>query len=97
MEDDPAQYAITQGLKIAGEGDYLGISALGDVKTLMQLTLDDVKAAYQRMLEKDVIDILICGAFDDTQMEQLVKAHLPFAARKQEIKTLYKVQNQLHD
>ena len=63
MEDDPAQYAITQGLKIAGEGDYLGISALGDVKTLMQLTLDDVKAAYQRMLEKDVIDILICGAF----------------------------------
>ena len=46
MEDDPAQYAITQGLKIAGEGDYLGISALGDVKTLMQLTLDDVKAAY---------------------------------------------------
>ena len=56
-----------------------------------------MKAAYQRMLEKDVIDILICGAFDDTQMEQLVKAHLPFAARKQEIKTFYKVQNQLHD
>ena len=42
MEDDPAQYAITKGLKLAGEGDYLGISALGDVRTLMQLTLYDV-------------------------------------------------------
>ena len=40
-----AQYAISQGLKLAGEGDYLGISALGDVETLMQLTLDDIKQA----------------------------------------------------
>lgn len=97
MEDDPAQYAITQGLKLAGEGDYLGISALGDVETLMQLTLDDVRNAYQRMLQEDVVDILICGAFEDAQMEQLVRQYLPFASREQQVKTFYKVQNTLQD
>lgn len=97
MEDDPAQYAISQGLKLAGEGDYLGISALGDVETLMQLTLDDIKQAYERMLKKDIVDVLVCGDFDDAQMEQLVKQYLPFVSRDGQVKTFYTVQNDLHD
>lgn len=93
MLDAPSQYAVSKGLKIAGKGDYLGISALGDGNSLMQITLDDVKKAYLSMIENDAIDILLCGDFDDKKMELLVKEYMPFKARSGQFSSFYKISN----
>lgn len=93
MLDDPAQYAVSKGLKIAGKGDYLGISALGNIENLMEVTLDDIKKAYTSMIENDVIDILICGDFDDEKMEKLVREYMPFQKRNALFSSYYKISN----
>lgn len=94
MQDDPAQYTISQGLKLAGKNSALGISALGDVDTLMNLTLDDVVKTYEHMLQNDSIDIILCGDFEDDRMEALAKQYMSFDPRKAQIDTYYIVKNE---
>lgn len=96
MQDDPAQFAITEGLKRAGKNTCLGISALGEEATLDALCLDDVKTMYQEMMEEDVIDILVCGDLQEEKLQHLIKQHLPFTPRDHEVETYYVAQNDLH-
>lgn len=96
-EDDPSQYAISQGLKLAGEGTPLSISTLGEKDGVNALTLEDIKQCYQDMLAQDVIDILLCGDVCEDDMISYVKQFLPFDKRDTQLHTYYQVGNDLHE
>ncbi len=89
LRDDPAQYAIAQGLKLAGEGTPLAVSSLGDLEQLAQITLADVKAMHQKLLYEDRIDMIICGQVEEKEIIALIKEQLPFPARKNDPQSHY--------
>lgn len=92
MQDDPTQYAIAQGLKLAGKDAPLGISALGDSETVTQLTLDDVLEVYHEMMDEDEVDVIVCGDFKEEVIRKQVEKHLIFGARDNKTDTYYTVQ-----
>lgn len=92
MQDDPAQYAITQGLKLAGEGAPLGISALGEAETVRALTLEDIRTVYHEMIEEDEITIIVCGDLREEEIRGQIEKYLNFCARKNTADTYYTVQ-----
>lgn len=96
-EDDPAQFAISEGLKQAGEGTPLAISALGEKDTVAALTLQDVLQAYTSMVKQDGIDILVCGDVEEETIQRMVMEYLPVDQRKVEVESYYCVANDLHE
>lgn len=94
LRDDPAQYVIAQGLKLAGEGSPLAISSLGDLAMLDNLTLDDVKRIHRQLLYEDRIDMIICGPIDKEQITKLIQKQLPFKDRSVNPKSHYIFQNE---
>lgn len=97
MQDEPSQYAISQGLKLAGKGTPLATSALGERSDLEKLTLEDVKLAYESMIKNDRIDIILCGDVQEQEIETIIKQELQFEDRALECDTYYKVENDLQD
>lgn len=95
MQDEPSQYAISQGLKLAGKGTPLATSALGERSDLEKLTLEDVKLAYESMIKNDRIDIILCGDVQEQEIETIIKQELKFEDRELECDTYYKVENDL--
>lgn len=89
LRDDPAQYVIAQGFKLAGEGTPLAISSLGDLEELEKLTLDDVKRIHNQLLNEDQIDIIVCGAIDEEKLQELIAKQLPFKPRNTCIESHY--------
>lgn len=81
LRDDPAQYVIAQGLKLAGEGSPLAISSLGDLAMLDNITLDDIKRIHHQLLYEDRIDMIVCGPIDKAQITELIQKQLPFKER----------------
>lgn len=97
MEDDPSQYAVSQGLKLAGAGTPLGISALGELSMIKKLTLQDIKEAYRKMMEEDAIDIIVCGNADEQLLHACIEQHLQFHERTHQIETFYCVENDVKE
>lgn len=93
LRDDSAQYVIAQGLKIAGEGTPLAISALGDLSQIDKITLEDVMEMHQKLLNEDRIDIIVCGPIDEKQIIEMIQANLPFSDRSIELNTHYVLQS----
>lgn len=91
MQDEPAQYAVSKGLKLAGEGTPLGISALGEISYINEISLDDVKQAYQNLLKEDRMDILICGDIKEEEVKVLLEERFDFQKQNQHFETYYKV------
>lgn len=81
MQDDPSQLAISEGLKAAGRGTPLGISALGEPSSIKQLTLEDVQKAYKSMMEEDEIEIIVCGNIEEEKIYEYIKRHFPWKDR----------------
>ena len=96
-EDDPAQFAISEGLKLAGEGTALGISALGEMDSVKAIRLQDIQETYENMLKQDSIDILVCGDVEEAKIEVMVERYLPFHDRSIKVDSYYCVSNALHD
>lgn len=89
LRDDPAQYVIAQGLKLAGEGSPLAISSLGDLAMLDNITLDDIKRIHHQLLYEDRIDMIVCGPIDKAQITELIQKQLPFKERSVNPKSHY--------
>lgn len=97
MMDEPSQYAITQGLKLAGKDTPLGLSAVGEEADIEKLTLQDIVDVYQDMVNKDIIDIMICGDIHENQITKQVKELLPFSSRENIVNTWYCVNHDVSD
>lgn len=89
MQDEPAQYAVSKGLKIAGKGLPLGISALGEMKYIEAITLDDVKNAHEILFREDRIDILVCGDVEEHALANLIEEKFPLQANSSTYATYY--------
>lgn len=96
MMDDPSQYVISQCLKLAGDQTYLGISALGEKQDVEQLCLEDIKQAYEQMMSKDMVDVIVCGDCQDEMLRQ-IETELNFQTREVAYPSYYIAQNDLHD
>lgn len=81
-KDEPSQWSVVRCLQLAGEGTALGISALGDPKQLSALRAADVDEVYQAMIQSAPVEIILCGDFDEAEMQEAVEAAFPFASRK---------------
>lgn len=93
MLDEPSQAVINNGLKIAGKGTPLGISALGEIFDVKEITLLDIQQTYKEMIENDQIDIIICGHVDETKIINHVKQSFPFTSRTQTTSSYYQVES----
>lgn len=80
--DEPSQWSVMRCLQLAGEGSALGISALGDPALLADLQVSDVSDVYETMLQTAPVEIIVCGDFDEAQMQEALEAAFPFASRK---------------
>ena len=89
VEDVPSQYSLQEALKIAGQGQPLGISVLGDVNDIEDITLEDVVVAHQQMLNNDAIAICVVGDVELNEIDSLVEQHLNFKARNHLVQTEY--------
>ena len=96
-EDDPAQYAISQGLKQAGKGTPLALSALGEKEQVQSLTLENIQCAYQEMIEQDDINIIVCGDVTESDISQMIETYIPLNHRNNNFETYYVVENELKD
>lgn len=93
MHDEPSDYVISKGLKTAGEGLPLAISALGEVEHICNVTLDDIRKCYLKLISEDQIDIIICGDIDESKTIQYIQQYLPFKDRNGKIETFYLAKN----
>lgn len=92
-EDDAQTYTIGKALEMAGKKHSLSIPARGNLKTLEDLTLEDIKKQYQKMIDEDQIEILICGDFDEIQMMKQVQSKLNFKDRNSNYENYYVIES----
>lgn len=97
MMDEPSQYAITQGLKLAGKDSPLELSAVGEREDIEKLTLQHLIDVYHAMVNEDIIDIIICGDIEEAEITKQVQTSLPFSSRENCLKTWYCVENDIQD
>lgn len=93
MDDDPQQYVISCGLKEIGKGTPLGISTLGTYNDVNELIMNDVIQEYEKMIHENIIDILICGDFDEKEAISFIIKNFPFEDRNKNYASYYKVEN----
>lgn len=81
IEDEPREYASKLALSIAGKGQPLAIDINGSLEVLKMITLDDIKAEYQSMINNDQITIGLVGNITTITAKNLCKTYLPFVKR----------------
>lgn len=89
MQDEPSQYVVSKGLKLAGQGQPLGISALGEIECISSITLSDIQSAYDELINEDRIDMLVCGDIDEDLLEQIIERNFPIHHENKTFETFY--------
>lgn len=89
--DNPNQHNLIESLKIAGENYPLGINNLGDENLLNEITLKDIKEAYQRLISENRFDILLVGE-TSKKTKELFEKQFVFTDAKQ-LKSYYNFQS----
>lgn len=85
MLDDPQSYANDRVMKIAGKGTSVAISNYGELATVENITLEDFKAGYQKLINESMIDVIVVGNVSDTFKAAL--EDLPFTPRTTTVET----------
>ena len=89
VEDEPREYASKMALRVAGQGFPLAIDINGDLEILKTITLDDVKAEYQMMINDNQITIGIVGNITIAKAKDLCLSYFPFKSRTTISKSYY--------
>lgn len=89
--DDPSTYCMYQAMKVAGENQPLGISAIIDADEVDKVTMEEVVEAYHKMLQQDQIDILVLGDVEEDSIKEKIEKYLSFDmnVRNEKIKCNY--------
>lgn len=74
-KDNIGSYVINQALKVAGKNYPLENSRYGSLEQLKSLTLDEVKAAYEAMLNDDSLTIMVVGDVDEVHFKSLFQSY----------------------
>jgi predicted Zn-dependent peptidase len=80
--DDKSRFAQQRLMKIMRPNHPASISANGTLETVQAITPESLTAAYQAMIENDVIDIYVVGDVDVEEMTAKLQQALPFTDRE---------------
>lgn len=94
-EDDAQSYIIGKAFETAGKNEPLEIKPRGSEKVLKTLSLSDIERQYTSMIQKDQIEIVLCGNFDENEMVQYL-SKLSFSQRDTEIEFEYKIREKTY-
>jgi len=75
------RYTLQELIKRMFQGELYRIQALGMEEDFKTMTLDDVRKAYDDMLQQDCINITIVGDIDLDQAEEYITTYLYFEER----------------
>lgn len=64
IKESTSSYALQQAFKLAAPGTLLEINSLGELEAIDTVTLDDVKALHNRVVNEFIKDIIIVGDVD---------------------------------
>lgn len=88
-KDDPGSFAIDENNKQIGEGTPFAISCLGDAFAIDALTREDVKQAYEELLENTVIEIYAVGMINEEQVYAMFQEQPLFKPRHNSYPVFY--------
>ena len=80
--DDKARFAQKRIMEILRPNHPASISANGTIDEIKAISPESLTAAYEDMLNQDVIDIYVVGDIDVEQMTAKIKEALPFTDRE---------------
>lgn len=61
LKEDIESYSMKEAIKNSVSNSILNIDPYGEVELIENLTLEDVKEAYHKMIEEDVIRVFVAG------------------------------------
>lgn len=61
LKEDVESYSMKEAIKNSVSNSILNIDPYGEVELIERLTLQDVKEAYHKMIEEDVIRVFVAG------------------------------------
>lgn len=76
------QYALLKAYQNIFEGEPASISTLGTAEIVEQIALDDLNAAYEKLLSDSTIDITICGGGSTEKAKELILDEFSRLGRK---------------
>lgn len=91
MRDDASQYAVSQGLKLAGKGEALAVSALGESERIDRVTLEEIVEAHRTLLEESHVDIIVCGDLQKESIEERLRMLIEWKDRTLPVSTHYAI------
>ncbi len=91
MRDDASQFVVSQGLRLAGKGYPLGISALGEEQLVNAITLQQVEEAHLHLLKESGVDIIVCGDLEECDIDHFIASQFTFSPREDHNKTFYAI------
>lgn len=76
LSSDPLKYAFLETYQHMYEKDTYRTRSTGDIDDILPLTLDDIKDAYQSMIETDQLYVQYVGADDANTVYDLVRTFI---------------------
>ena len=88
-EDDNQIYTISKLFDLIGKDQPISIISNGDLISLNQSTLNDIKNQYYDLIHNNQIEIIICGDFNENQIMKYIQSKFIFEQRYSQINTHY--------
>lgn len=82
LYEDKSRYAQHRLLELIRPNHPASISAMGEKTFIQAITLDQIKEAYQSMIQHDDISIYVVGDIDPEGYKNALQASLPFTQRE---------------
>ena len=88
-DDDAQSYTISKVFEYVGENEPLSIHVKGTLNCLNECNLQNIKEEYQKLIQENQIEIVICGDFDENQMIKMIDSKLNFSDRNSNLELNY--------
>lgn len=79
--NDKSRFAQKRLLEIMRPDQPASTSAYGTEEAVASITNESLVAAYEEMIQNDIIDIYVVGDVEESEVVEQIKKHLPFTAR----------------
>ena len=89
--DDTQTYTVLKAFETAGKDQPLAVSPQGSLACLEKVTIKDLNRQYESMLQKNPIEIMICGDFNENQLIEMIRDKLVFESRENAYEAQYLV------
>jgi predicted Zn-dependent peptidase len=73
IKDDKSRYAISQLRNITYDVPNLQSSSAGDIDLVKNLTPESLYTAYQNMISSDLVNIVVLGNVNESDVESIIK------------------------